>query len=58
MLHVVRVEQVFLRPATVTIQRVVQIGGECCVGNAGRDLLVHQSSSPSIDLTTMALRLQ
>ena len=51
-------KQVFLRPATITLQRLVQIGGECCVGNAGRDLLVQQSSSVTIDLTTMTLRLQ
>jgi predicted aspartyl protease len=51
-------KQVFLRPATITLQRVLQIGGECCVGNAGRDLLVQQSSSVTIDLTTMTLRLQ
>jgi hypothetical protein len=43
-------KQVFLRPATITLQRVVQIGGECCVGNAGRDLLVQQSLSVTIDL--------
>jgi predicted aspartyl protease len=51
-------KQVFLRPATITLQRVVQIGGECCVGNAGRDLLLQQSSSVTIDLTMMTLRLQ
>jgi hypothetical protein len=51
-------KQVFLRPATITLQRVVQIGGECCVGNAGLDLLMRQSSSVTIDLTTMTLRLQ
>jgi predicted aspartyl protease len=45
-------KQVFLRPATITLQRVVQIGGECCVGNAGLDLLMQQSSSVTIDLTT------
>jgi hypothetical protein len=48
----------FLRPATITLQRVVQIGGECCVGNAGLDLLTRQSSSVTIDLTTMTLHLQ
>jgi hypothetical protein len=51
-------KQVFLRPATITLQLVVQIGGECCVGNAGRDLLMQQASSVTIDLPTMTLRLQ
>jgi predicted aspartyl protease len=51
-------KQVFLRPATISSQRLVQIGGECCVGNAGLDLLIQQSSSVTIDLTTMTLRLQ
>jgi predicted aspartyl protease len=51
-------KEVLLRPATITRQRVVQIGGECCVGNAGLDLLMRQSSSLTIDLTTMTLRLQ
>ena len=51
-------KHVFLRPATITLQRVVQIGGECCVGNAGLDLLIRQSSSVTIDLTAMTLRLQ
>jgi hypothetical protein len=51
-------KQVFLRPVTITLQRVVQIGGEGCIGNAGADLLMKQSSSVTIDLTTMTLRLQ
>lgn len=51
-------KQAFLRPATITLQRIAQIGGECCVGNAGLDLLMRQSSSVTIDLTTMTLRLQ
>lgn len=51
-------KQVFLRPATISLQRVVQIGGECCVGNAGLDLLMKQSSAVTIDLTTMTLRLR
>jgi hypothetical protein len=33
------------------------IGGDCCLGNAGRDLLL-QASSLTIDLTRMTLRLQ
>jgi hypothetical protein len=36
---------VLLRPATVTLQRVGVIGGDCCVGNAGADLL--KQASPS-----------
>jgi predicted aspartyl protease len=51
-------KEVFLRPATITLQRIVGIGGDCCVGNAGLDLLMQQSSSVTIDLTTMTLRLQ
>ena len=50
-------KRVFLRPAKITLQRVAAIGGECCVGNAGRDLLL-QASNLTIDLTTMTLRLQ
>ncbi len=50
-------KRAFLRPAEITLQRIAAIGGECCVGNAGRDLLL-QSSSVTIDLTTMTLRFQ
>jgi hypothetical protein len=50
-------KRVFLRPAKITLQRVAAIGGECCVGNAGRDLLL-QFPTVTIDLKTMTLRLQ
>jgi len=41
----------------VTLQRIVAIGGACCVGNAGLDLLT-QGSTLSIDFSTMTLRLR
>src|SRR6185295_5490920 len=40
--------EVLLRPATITLQRVGLIGGECCVGNAGQDLL--KAAGFTIDL--------
>jgi len=49
--------RVLLRPAHVTLQRIVAIGGACCVGNAGLDLLT-QGSTLSIDFSTMTLRLR
>jgi predicted aspartyl protease len=49
--------RVYLRPAQITLQRIAAIGGECCIGNAGRDLLM-QGRSFTIDLSTMTLRLQ
>jgi clan AA aspartic protease (TIGR02281 family) len=49
--------RVLLQPAHVTLQRVAAIGGECCIGNAGRDLLT-QRQAVSIDFSTMTLRLQ
>jgi hypothetical protein len=48
--------EVWLRPATITIQRVGTIGGECCVGNAGQDLLT-QAAGFTIDFSAMTLRL-
>jgi len=48
---------VLLRPAQITMQRISLIGGECCVGNIGRDLLA-QRSAIVIDLSTMTLRLE
>jgi hypothetical protein len=47
----------FLRPAVVTMQRVATAGGECCIGNAGLDLL-QQGRGFSLDLTRMTLRLR
>jgi hypothetical protein len=49
--------RVLLRPAHVTLQRIAAIGGECCIGNAGLDLLT-QGQTLSIDFSTMTLRLQ
>ena len=46
--------EVLLRPATITLQRISVIGGECCVGNAGEDLL---KAGFTIDLSAMTLRL-
>jgi predicted aspartyl protease len=48
---------VWLRPASVTLQRIGILGGECCVGNAGHDLLV-QTRAFSIDFSTMTLQLE
>lgn len=45
---------VTLRPATITLQRLGMLGGECCVGNAGHDLLV-QGRGFSIDFSRMTL---
>jgi hypothetical protein len=47
--------EVLLRPATITLQRVGVVGGECCVGNAGQDLL--KAAGFTIDLSAMTLRL-
>jgi hypothetical protein len=49
--------RVHLRPAHITLQRIAAIGGECCIGNVGRDLLL-QDQTLTIDLSTMTLRLQ
>jgi predicted aspartyl protease len=46
---------VLLRPATVTLQRIRVIGGECCVGNAGGDLF--KQAGFTIDFSKMALQL-
>jgi predicted aspartyl protease len=46
--------EVSLRPATITLQRVSVIGGECCVGNAGQDLL--KVVGFTIDFSTMTLQ--
>ena len=48
--------EVLLRPATVTLQRVGLMGGECCVGNAGQDLL-KQATGFTIDFSAMTLRV-
>ncbi len=48
---------VTVRPATVTLQRIPIMGGDCCVGNAGHDLL-KQGRGFTIDFSRMELRLQ
>ena len=49
--------EAFLRPAVVTMQRIATAGGECCIGNAGHDLL-QQGRGFTLDLTTMTLQLR
>jgi len=49
--------QAALRPAAVTLQRTSAIGGNCCVGNFGRDLLT-QTGEFTLDLSAMTLHLQ
>jgi|KBSMisStandDraft_5_1062788.scaffolds.fasta_scaffold78444_2 hypothetical protein len=44
-----------LRPAAVSVQRLGAIGGECCVGNFGDDLLF-QTEGFSLDFDNMSLR--
>jgi predicted aspartyl protease len=46
-----------LRPAVVTMQRNSGAGGECCVANAGLDLL-KQGAGFVLDLSTMTLQLR
>jgi Aspartyl protease len=48
---------VALRPANVTLQRNLLIGGNCCLANVGRDVL-SQAQSVSIDFAAMSLQLQ
>jgi len=45
---------VSLRPATVSLQRIDAIGGECCIGNAGDDLL---KQGFTVDFSRMTLSL-
>lgn len=45
---------VWLRPATITLQKMSNMGGECCIGNAGDDLL---KGGFTIDFATMTLRV-
>jgi predicted aspartyl protease len=49
--------RVVLRPAHVTLQRTVAIGGACCIGNIGRDVL-GRAGEFVLDLSAMVLRLQ
>jgi predicted aspartyl protease len=46
-----------LRPAAVTLQRTGGMGGDCCIGNFGRDLLM-TTGTVTLDLTAMTLRLR
>ena len=48
---------VTLRPATLTLQQVPGLGGNCCVGNAGLDLL-SQGQGFTIDFSSMELTLE
>jgi predicted aspartyl protease len=45
-----------LRPAVITMQRNSVAGGECCIANAGHDLL-KQGRGFVLDLSTMTLQL-
>jgi len=47
-------KDVAIRPASVTLQRIGIMGGECCVGNAGHDLLL-QGRGFSLDFAEMPL---
>jgi predicted aspartyl protease len=49
-------QPVTLSPAVVTMQSNTGIGGECCVGNLGDDILFSRSGF-SLDFTRMTLRL-
>ena len=44
-----------LQRAAVSLQRIDDIGGACCIGNAGEDLLRHTGFT--IDFSAMTLRL-
>ena len=46
-----------LRPAHVTLQRTAALGGTCCIGNIGRDLLA-QTGEFKLNLSDMTLRLR
>jgi predicted aspartyl protease len=46
-----------LAPASLLLHRIAAGGGECCLGNAGHDLLT-QGQGFSIDFSTMTLQLE
>jgi hypothetical protein len=46
-----------LRPAVITMQRNSVAGGECCIANAGHDLLKHGQGFV-LNLSTMTLQLR
>jgi predicted aspartyl protease len=47
---------VALRPAHVTLDRAASLGGRCCIGNIGLDVLT-QTGYLTFDLTSMTLEL-
>ena len=49
--------QVTLHPAHVTMQEIPALGGRCCVGNIGLDLLL-QTGDVVIDFSAMTLRVR
>jgi hypothetical protein len=49
--------RVVLRPAHVTLQRTAAIGGTCCIGNIGRDVLA-QTGEFALDFPAMVLQLK
>jgi hypothetical protein len=46
-----------LRPAEIVLEKFPGLGADCCVGNAGIDLL-KQGAGFAIDLTRMTLTLR
>jgi hypothetical protein len=46
-----------LRPAHVTLQENAALGGRCCIGNLGLDVLLH-AGEIVIDLSSMTLRFR
>ena len=54
LLFTIGTKDVMIRPASVTLQRIAIMGGECCVGNAGADLLL-QGRGFSLDFLRMVL---
>jgi hypothetical protein len=46
-----------LRPARVTMQENPALGGRCCIGNMGLDLLL-QTGALTMDFSQMTLRLR
>ena len=49
--------RVALHPAHVTMQKNVALGGRCCVGNIGLDVLL-QKGAVTVDFSSMTLRLR
>jgi predicted aspartyl protease len=57
LLFTIGLRPVPLRPAVVTMQRNAVAGGECCIANAGHDLLKHGQGFV-LNLSTMTLQLR